>query len=53
MQLCGEVKTQSQKYYTNMSLMLLRHIAVVDVKLGKETHCKVRTQEFKPLEKCC
>ena len=27
----------SQKYYTNMSLMLLRHNGVVDVKLVKET----------------
>ena len=34
-----EVKTQSQKYYTNIFLMLLRHVGVVDVKLAKETHC--------------
>ena len=33
-------KHLSQKYYINMSLMLLRHISVVDVKLAKETHCK-------------
>ena len=32
-------KHVSQKYYTNMSLMLLLHIGVVDVKLAKETHC--------------
>ena len=36
---CGLVKTLSQKYYTNMSLMLCRNTGVVDVKLAKETHC--------------
>ena len=32
-------KHVSQKYYTNTSLMLLRHTGVVDVKLAKETNC--------------
>ena len=36
---CSKVKTHKSKYYTNMSLMLLLHIGVVDVKLAKETHC--------------
>ena len=39
MRACGLVKTLSQKYYTNMSLMLCRNTGVVDVKLAKETHC--------------
>ena len=34
MRCCGEMKHVSQKYYSNMSLMLLRHIGVVDVKLA-------------------
>ena len=34
---CVEVKTQ--KYYTHMSLMLLRHIVVLNVKLATETKC--------------
>ena len=36
---CGLVKTLSQKYCTNMSLMLCRNTGVVDVKLAQETHC--------------
>ena len=32
-------KHESQKYYINMSLMFLRDIDVVDVKIAKESCC--------------
>ena len=37
MRTCGVVEI-SQKFYTNMSLMLPRHTSVVDVKLAEEAH---------------
>ena len=50
---CAEVKThKSKKYYSkNMSLILLRHIGVADVRLPK-LH-KLGVMEFKPPESCC
>ena len=35
-----------------MSVMLVRHIGVVDVKLAKETIVQGEDKEFKPPESC-